>query len=444
MMLGVRERFEEHHSVKIPTATIETAANLAEKYINEGFLPDKAIDLLDLACTNRAFNSVGAHKTLAEIKRYETELEKAITNKQFDKAEKINLELNKLRSREGNEEGMGKVDKVLPSDIITVVATKLNIEPKDISLENDGDAKALLGLENELKKKIIGQDDAINKIASAVRRGRAGLKNPNRPVGSFLFVGASGVGKTALAKELAALLYPRKEGILRVDMSELMEQSSVSKLLGSAPGYVGYNDANRLTEHIRKNPHCVDVFDEIEKAHRDVLNILLQILEEGVVTDGSGRQIKFNNTIIVMTSNIGGDLVNTQSKSLGFAEGAEGELPSISGDVMKRVKKELPPEFLGRIDDIIVFNQLEYPELIKIAGIMLDELSVRINANSGVKITFPHNVAEHMAEMAAKQHIGARPLRRIIQTEIEDVLADKILSGSFNQKSVEEFAEAKA
>jgi len=256
-----------------------------------------------------------------------------------------------------------------------------------------------------------------------------------------LFVGASGVGKTALAKELAGILYPRKEGILRVDMSELMEQSSVAKLLGSAPGYVGYNDANRLTEHIRKNPHCVVVFDEIEKAHRDVLNILLQILEEGVVTDGSGRQIKFNNTIIVMTSNIGGELVNTQSKSLGFAEGAtDSAPPPISGDIMKRVKHELSPEFLGRIDDIVVFNQLGYADLVKIAAIMLDELSARINANSGVKITFPRNVAEQMAELAAKQNIGARPLRRIIQTEIEDELADKILSGSFTQKSVEEFA----
>jgi len=206
---------------------------------------------------------------------------------------------------------------------------------------------------------------------------------------------------------------------------------------------MGYNDANRLTEHIRKNPHCVVVFDEIEKAHRDVLNILLQILEEGVVTDGSGRQIKFNNTIIVMTSNIGGELVNTQSKSMGFAEG-EGAPPPISGDIMKRVKHELSPEFLGRIDDIIVFNQLEYPSLVKIATIMLEELSVRIKENSGVKITFPRNVAEHMAELAAKQHIGARPLRRIIQTEIEDELADKILSGSFNQKTVEEFAKTEA
>ncbi|MCL2740129.1 MAG: ATP-dependent Clp protease ATP-binding subunit, partial [Oscillospiraceae bacterium] len=332
MMLGVRERFEDHHSVKIPTATIETAANLAEKYINEGFLPDKAIDLLDLACTNRSFNGVGMHKMIAEIKRHEQDLEKAISNKQFEKAEKINRELAKLRSHEGLEASTAKLDKVLPSDVIAVVASKINVEVKDISLENDGDAKALLGLENELKKKIIGQDDAINKIASAVRRGRAGLRNPNRPVGSFLFVGASGVGKTALAKELAGILYPRKEGILRVDMSELMEQSSVAKLLGSAPGYVGYNDANRLTEHIRKNPHCVVVFDEIEKAHRDVLNILLQILEEGVVTDGSGRQIKFNNTIIVMTSNIGGELVNTQSKSLGFAEGAtDSAPPPISG-----------------------------------------------------------------------------------------------------------------
>lgn len=441
MLMGVKDRFEAHHNVRIPRATIAAAVGLALKYINEGFMPDKAIDLLDVACTNRAFASSGSSRMAGEIRRLEIEMEKAIANKQFAKSEKINQQLMEIRGSERDTiEELERLDRVMPSDVTEVVAKKLGVEPKDIVLENKKDSRALLTLEDDLKRRIIGQDEAIGIIAGAVRRGRAGLRDTSRPVGSFLFVGASGVGKTAVAKELAGVLYPRKEGIVRVDMSEMMESSSVSKLIGAAPGYVGYNEASKLTEHVRKNPHCVVVFDEIEKAHRDVLNILLQILEEGMVTDASGRQIKFNNTIVIMTSNIGGDVIAKSHSKMGFGEetNVRDEVhvkDTTGGDVLKKVKQELSAEFLGRIDDIVVFNQLRYDDLVQIAKHMLDDLAVRAEENSGVKVTFPLSVAEQMAELAAKEHAGARPLRRIIQTNIEDELAEKILSGAVGKAS---------
>ncbi|MDR1102069.1 MAG: ATP-dependent Clp protease ATP-binding subunit [Clostridiales bacterium] len=434
MLMGVRERFEAHHNVRIPKATIQAAVDLAAKYVNEGFMPDKAIDLLDCACTNRAFSGAEVHRVVADMRRLESEIEKAIANKQFTKCEKLNMRLNELRAHEENDESMQKMDRVLPTDVVEVVAKKLGVEPKDIVIENKKDGRALLNLESELRKHIIGQDSAIETVSGAVRRGRAGLRDANRPVGSFLFLGASGVGKTALAKELANVLYPRKEGLVRVDMSELMEASAVSKLIGAAPGYVGYNDTNRLTEHVRKNPHCVVIFDEIEKAHKDVLNILLQVLEEGMVTDSAGRQIKFNNTIVIMTSNIGGEAIASAGHQMGFADGDKNNeiQRTIANDVIKKARQELSVEFLGRIDDIVVFNQLRYEDLVLIAGNMLSELAERAEKNSGIKVTFPVSVAEQMAELAAKENAGARPLRRIIQTHVEDELAEKILSGVLN------------
>lgn len=428
MILGSKDRFEEHHGVQIPKMTVQTAVSLAEKYINEGFMPDKAIDLLDVACTNRAFESSIIHKTLMEIRNLENEMEKAITNKQFEKSEKIAIRLNALRNEEINNETYNKMDKVMPSDIVAVVAKKLGVQPKDIVIENKKDGDALLHLEDELKKGIIGQESAITTVSAAVRRGRAGLKDQNRPVGSFLFLGASGVGKTELSKVLASSLFPRKEGIIRVDMSEMMESNSVSKLIGAAPGYVGYSESNKLTEHVRKNPHCVVVFDEIEKAHKDVLNILLQILEEGVVTDSSGRQVKFNQCIIIMTSNIGGEVINKTNNALGFG-GENNAKQSVGQDVLKRAKQELSAEFIGRIDDIVVFNQLTKENLITIAQKMLDDLAKRVETNNGVKVTFPKDTASKLAEIASKENAGARPLRKIIQQKIEDDLAEKILTG---------------
>ena len=431
---GLRDKYEAHHNVKITDGAIKAAINLSVRYINDRFLPDKAIDLIDEAASKarlKAYIEPQKIKDLQdEIKNIEKDKNEAIRSQKFEKAAELRDKEKELKQKfeKENEKWKNKNTKkiinITEENIEEIISKWTGIPTEKI---NDNENEKLKNLEKSLHERVIGQNEAIEAVAKAIRRGRVGLKDPNRPIGSFLFLGPTGVGKTELSKALAENLFEGEKNLIRIDMSEYMESHSVSKLIGSPPGYVGFDDGGQLTEKVRTKPYCVILFDEIEKAHPDVMNILLQVLDDGRLTDSNGRTVDFKNTVIIMTSNIGARLI-TDKKNLGFLNSNEDnkEYENTKKDVMAELKKELKPEFLNRIDEIIVFHKLNDEEIGKIVEIMLKQVQNRLKEQNYI-VEFKSNLKDFIAKQGINKSFGARPLKRTIQNLVEDKLAEEIL-----------------
>ncbi len=451
ILAGIRDKYEAHHSVKITDEALDAAAKLSSRYITDRFLPDKAIDLIDEAASKKKLTTLTEPdnlKTLeAELEQIQKEKQEAITAQDFEKAavlrdrERELLEAVKKEKESWKECSTSNELTVTAEDIGDIISSWTNIPVKKLAEE---ESERLMNLEATLHKRVIGQDEAVSAVAKAIRRGRAGLKDPKRPIGSFLFLGPTGVGKTELSKALADTMFATEDAMIRVDMSEYMEKHSVSKFIGSPPGYVGFEEGGQLTEKIRKHPYSVILFDEIEKAHPDVFNIMLQILDDGILTDAQGRKVDFRNTVIIMTSNLGAkNILNTASK-LGFAsqtQSADAENSDIKAKVMDEVKRTFKPEFLNRIDDIIVFKRLTEDDIKKIASLMLDNLAARLMAN-GIKVSFSDDAIAQIAKNGFDPIYGARPLRRAIQNDIEDMLSEQIIDGKLKSGDTAEVTVA--
>ena len=438
ILRGLREKYEAHHKLKISDEALRAAVDLSKRYIADRYLPDKAIDLVDEAASRKRLS---AHTTPPDLKESEQKLkslehekEEAITAQNFEAAARLRDEEKKLRADYEKAKADWKASlsgdelTVTETDIADVVTQWTGI-PVSRLLEEEGER--LLHLEDLLKKRVVGQDEAVSAVARAIRRGRMGLKDPKRPIGSFIFLGPTGVGKTELTKALAELLFGDPGAMIRVDMSEYMEKHSVAKLIGSPPGYVGFEEGGQLTEKIRRKPYSVVLFDEIEKAHPDVFNILLQVLDDGVLTDSQGRRVDFKNTIIIMTSNVGASALTAKSVgSFGFtqSEGAKEDKKSTDEKVMEALKATFRPEFLNRIDDIIIFNKLTKENILTIAGMMLREVGNRAHELS-IDLSFDDSVAELVAKAGFDPVYGARPLRRAVVRLVEDALSGAMLEG---------------
>ena len=445
ILKGLRDKYEAHHNVKITDEAIESAVKLSERYINDRFLPDKAIDLIDEAASRariKTYTEPDSLKDLqAKLEEVSKNKEEAVLNQKFEKAAELRDEEKKLKEQVEKEENKWKnkntksVTNITEENIAEVIASWTGIPAKKLT---EDDNKKLKDLEANLHKRVIGQNEAVEAVAKAIKRGRVGLKDPKRPIGSFLFLGPTGVGKTELSKALAECLFGDENAMIRVDMSEYMEPHSVSKLIGSPPGYVGFDEGGQLTEKIRRKPYSVILFDEIEKAHPDVMNMLLQILEDGRLTDSQGRTVNFKNTVIIMTSNIGARLI-TDKKSLGFtntaqAEDVQKEYEDTKKEVMQVLKKELRPEFINRIDEIIVFHKLNDEEIRQIIDIMLNEVVNRLKEQK-IDVKIENEVKDVIAKQGIDKNFGARPLRRTIQNMLEDMLAEEILDGKLKKNS---------
>ncbi len=442
ILKGLRDRYEAHHKVKITDEAIEAAVNLSSRYIADRYLPDKAIDLIDEGASKirlKTLTSPDNVKELeAQIEDYEKEKASAIDEQDFERAAKLRDEQNELKEKlekakknwqQDQKENCGSVDAEV---IAKIVSDWTGIPVVQLTKE---ESERLLNMEQVLHERVVGQDEAVSSIARAIRRGRVGLKDPKRPVGSFIFLGPTGVGKTELCKALAQAMFGDENAMLRLDMSEYMEKHTVSKLIGSPPGYVGFDEGGQLTEKVRRKPYSVVLFDEIEKAHPDVFNMLLQILEDGRLTDSQGRTVDFKNTVIIMTSNVGARLITDKQKSLGFKDGEEKtEDKDIKELVLKELRNVFRPEFLNRVDDIIVFNKLTQDEIKEIASKMLDTLAKRLG-DIDIKISFTDEAVTAIADKGFDDAYGARPLRRAIQSEIEDKLSEKILEGEIEKGS---------
>lgn len=438
---GLRDKYEAHHNVKIPTEAIKAAVEYSTRYVNDRYLPDKAIDLVDEAASKvkmKTYTKPEALKKLEdEIGKLDKEKEEAIATQNFEKAAKLRDKKNeKKKELETKQEkwkstNSKKVTTLTPDDIANVIATWTGIPVNKIT---ESENEKLKNLEENLHKRVIGQDEAVTAVAKAIRRGRVGLKDPNRPIGSFLFLGPTGVGKTELSKALAENLFGNENTMIRVDMSEFMESHSVAKLIGSPPGYVGYDEGGQLTEKVRRKPYSVILFDEIEKAHPDVMNMLLQILEDGRLTDSQGRTVNFKNTVIIMTSNVGARLITDKNK-LGFSnsnnkeEDIKKEYEDTKKEVMTELKKQFRPELLNRIDDIIVFHKLNDADVKKIIDLMLNQVKNRLKEQD-ISIEIGDDVKELIAKKGTDINYGARPLRRAIQNMLEDKIAEGILDGA--------------
>ena len=442
---GIRDKYEAHHNVKITNEAIESAVSLSTRYITDRFLPDKAIDLIDEAASQvrmKIFTEPEEIKTLQEqIDIIMREKEEAIYNQNFERAAiirdkekemKNNLEklLNNWRKQKNKE-----IIEITEDNVSDVVSRWTGIPVQKL---NQDENEKLKHLEEKLHERVIGQNEAVEAVAKAIRRGRIGLKDPKRPIGSFLFLGPTGVGKTELSKALAEILFDNENAMIRLDMSEYMEAHSISKLIGSPPGYVGFDNGGQLTEKIRRKPYSVILFDEIEKAHPDVMNILLQILEDGHLTDSQGREVNFKNTIIIMTSNLGARHI-TDKKSLGFggsndtkSNNEKNEYDEIKSEVMKELKRELRPEFINRIDEIIVFHKLNDDEITKIAKMMIKEVERRLKEQKFI-VTIEPSVAEMIVKTGIDKNFGARPLRRKIKNLVEDKISEEILEGNLKK-----------
>ena len=448
ILKGIRDRYEAHHNVKITDEAIKAAVELSTRYINDRFLPDKAIDLVDEAASRvkmRTYTQPDTLKKLEEeISAMNKEKDDAIKVQDFEKAaglrDKINVEKEKLQKEKEKWESKNtkSITTLTEEDIAEVVASWTGVPVKKLTqTENE----KLRNLEQTLHQRVIGQNEAVDAVAKAIRRGRVGLKDPNRPIGSFLFLGPTGVGKTELSKALAESLFGNEDAMIRIDMSEYMEGHSVSKLIGSPPGYVGFDEGGQLTEKIRRKPYSVILFDEIEKAHPDVMNMLLQILDDGRLTDAQGRTVNFKNTVIIMTSNIGARLI-TDKTTLGFSAGdkkeeSQKEYETIKKDVMGELKKQFRPEFINRIDEIIVFHKLNEEDIKQIIDIMLNQVTKRM-AEKSYKFEIDNSVKELIAKKGVDTDYGARPLKRAIQNILEDKIAEEILDGNIkpNKKAV--------
>mgnify|MGYP003369719483 CR=1 FL=1 len=441
---GIRDKYEAHHNVKISDEAIKTAVNLSVRYINDRFLPDKAIDLIDEAASKirlKAYSEPDIIKELEEkISKIDQEKEDLVKVQKFEQAAKLRDESRELKAKLEEERTKWKskntksILNLTEEDIAEVIAKWTGIPTSKLTQD---ESKKLKNLETELHKRVIGQNEAVEAVSKAIRRGRVGLKDSKRPIGSFLFLGPTGVGKTELSKALAECLFGDENAMIRVDMSEYMEQHSVSKMIGSPPGYVGFDEGGQLTEKIRRKPYSVILFDEIEKAHPDVMNMLLQILEDGRLTDAQGRTVNFKNTVIIMTSNVGARLI-TEKKTLGFVNSADTseedkkEYENIKKEVMSEVKRQFRPEFINRIDEIIVFHKLMDNEIEQIIDLMLKEVGNRLSEKN-IKIKFDKSVRELIARKGVDKAFGARPLRRAIQNIVEDKLAEEILDGNLKE-----------
>lgn len=431
ILKGLRDRYEAHHKVKITDEAIENAVKMSARYIADRYLPDKAIDLIDEAASRVRLKAFTAPPNLKEmeleIKRLKDEKTSAVRSQDYENAAKIRDKENELQTLLDEEKEKWKnssshdVKQVEVEDIANIVSQWSGIPVTQLTKE---ESERLLNMEQILHERIVGQDKAVSSVARAIRRGRVGLKNPNRPLGSFIFLGPTGVGKTELCKTLAETMFGNEDAIVKLDMSEYMEKHTVSKLIGSPPGYVGFDEGGQLTEKIRRKPYSVVLFDEIEKAHPDVFNMLLQILEDGVLTDSQGRKVSFKNSIIIMTSNVGASKIVDKKASLGFGENAENN--DIESLVMGDLKKTFKPEFLNRIDEIIVFNQLEQKDIEEIAKRMLSSLTKRV-AELEIELDFTPEAVTAIAEAGFDKVYGARPLRRAIQQKIEDPLSELML-----------------
>ncbi len=439
ILRGLKSKYEEHHRLNISDAAIIAAVELSSKYITDRFLPDKAIDIIDEAASKVRLHvstlPPEGKELEKELKAIVKEKEDAIRNQEFEHASDLRDKEADLKERiremiqEYREEHDANKPTVTSEHVAEVVSTMTGIPTAKIT---EGESERLMKLEATLHDRVIGQDSAVVAISKAIRRARVGLKSPNRPIGSFIFSGPTGVGKTELAKALAEAVFGSEDNMIRVDMSEFMEKHSTAKLIGSPPGYVGYDDGGHMAEIVRKKPYSVVLFDEIEKAHPDVFNIMLQILDDGRLTDAKGRHINFKNTIIIMTSNVGASMITTTGK-LGFSVAeneAKDKYERLKDTVMEEMKKSFKPEFLNRIDDIIVFAHLSKPEIREIVDLLLKDLFKRLKEQE-LSVEVSDEVKDALADEGYNEAYGARPLRRVIQKKIEDVLAEEILSGQY-------------
>ena len=438
ILRGLKGRYEEHHHVTITDEAVVAAVKLSKRYINDRFLPDKAIDLIDEASSRTRLEAFVVPK---DIKKLETQIdelsvkkEQAIKSEKYDEA----AELKKQQTRKKN-----RLEKLRTSWQESIDGSDLTVDEEQIARTvsmwtkipvakiAEAESEKLMNLEKMLHNRVIGQDEAVTAVAKAIRRGRVGLKDPNRPIGSFLFLGPTGVGKTELSKALADCMFGTDNSLIRVDMSEYMEKHTVSKLIGSPPGYVGYDEGGQLSEKVRRNPYSVVLFDEVEKAHPDVFNVLLQVLDDGHITDSTGRVVDFKNTVIIMTSNAGAENI-VAPKSLGFTSetSEEKEHEDMKSKVMEEVKRIFRPEFINRIDDIIVFHMLKKEQIGQIVDIMMRTVNNRIMEQMSLSVELDDEAKAYIVDKGYDSKYGARPLRRTIQNEIEDVMAEKILEGS--------------
>ena len=443
MLKGLKERYEKHHNVKISDEAISSAVDLSVRYITDRFLPDKAIDLIDEASSRVRLKNYTppAHiRTLeGRLKEICAQKHQAIEMQDFEKAaalrdkEKEATSLLRVKNQQWKDSAQAEIKTVTGENIADVVSAWTGVPVSQLTRE---ESQKLLKLEDSLHKRIVGQEEAVSAVSKAVRRGRSAFRNPKRPIGSFLFLGPTGVGKTELTKALAESLFGSEQQIIRIDMSEYMEKHSVSRLVGSPPGYVGFDEGGQLTEKVRRNPYSIVLFDEIEKADSDVFNILLQIMEDGVLTDSNGRKADFKNSVIIMTSNIGAELISNNKSAMGFAgESADkGRNERIKSLVNEEMKKFFKPEFINRIDEIIIFQALNENEIKEIARRMLSELRNRCK-NAGFDITFDESVVEEISRKGFDTVYGARPLRRAVTSLVEDTLAENYLSGGAKNKS---------
>jgi len=443
MLMGLRDKYEAHHSVQITEEAINASVRLASRYISDRFLPDKAIDLLDEAASKVRLKihtmPPDVKEIEAEIAALEQEKEEAVKTQNYEKAQKIKNQQDGLKQRLDDEKSLwakhssSGVQIVTEDDIADIVAAWTSMPVKKLQEE---ESARLVNMEAEIHKRLIGQKEAVTAISKAIRRGRVGLKDPKRPTGSFLFLGPTGVGKTELARSLAEVLFGNEDTMIRVDMSEYMEKHSVSKMIGSPPGYVGFDEGGQLSEKIRRKPYSVLLFDDVEKAHPDVFNVLLQVLDDGHITDSHGRKVDFKNTVIIMTSNVGARNI-VSPKKMGFATNQDeaSQHKEMQKGIMDEVKRIFKPEFLNRIDDIIVFQQLTKEEISQIARIMLDESVKRVKNVMGIEISVTDAAVELIADAGYDPNYGARPLRRAIQSKVEDLAAEKILAGDIPKSS---------
>ena len=443
ILKGLRARYEAHHHVQIEEEALEAAVKLSSRYINDRFLPDKAIDVLDEACSKVSLRGFRVPDGIFALEESVTELSKEIEEeicqgnmteasllrKERDEAAK-KLEQIKKRFHKRNED---RTVAVTEEDIAGVVSQWTKIPVQKLA---ESESARLNKLEQTLHKRVVGQEEAVSAVAKAIKRGRVGLKDPKRPIGSFLFLGPTGVGKTELSKALAEALFGNEDAMIRVDMSEYMEKHSVAKMIGSPPGYVGHDDGGQLSEQVRRHPYSVILFDEIEKAHPDVFNILLQVLDDGHITDSQGRKVDFRNTVIIMTSNAGAQAI-IDPKKLGFnaKEDAAGDYKRMKSNVMNEIKLIFRPEFLNRIDEILVFHPLDKEQMRKIVSMMCRELARRTKDQLGIKLDIRDSVKSHIVETGTDKKYGARPLRRAVQNQLEDKLAEALLSGEITRDS---------
>ena len=438
ILRGLAPRYEEHHHVKLTEGAVTGAVRLAARYVNDRFLPDKAIDAIDEACARAGLKRYMISPELRGLEEEQVQLEKekeqAIRSKDYTHAgevkrrqEQLEHKIDKIRKEQEKHRGAKEL-QVTENEIAAVIADWTKIPVQKLQEE---EMERLRHLEEILHERVVGQEEAVSAVSKAVRRGRVGLKDPRRPIGSFLFLGPTGVGKTELSKALAEAVFGKENDIIRVDMSEYMEKHSVSKMIGSPPGYVGYEDGGQLSEKVRRHPYSVILFDEIEKAHADVFNILLQILEDGHVTDAQGRKVSFKNTIIIMTSNAGAQrIIEPRHLGFGVQEDAEADYHKMKDGVMEEVKKIFKPEFINRIDEILVFHTLTKENIEQIVRIMLNTLNKRTTAQMNLTMEVTEEAVAHLAESGFDKNYGARPVRRAIQTQLEDALADALLDGT--------------